>query len=137
MLSQLIYASDAADLDDGQASLILKQARSGNRTRDLTGVLVFDGRHFLQVLEGSRVAVTEAFCRIAGDPRHQNVGLISVDDVAERDFPDWTMGYLGMTPEIRDVLTRYQAADGFDPHRLSPAVATSMLRVLRDLDCTA
>jgi len=136
MLSQLIYASDLTGLDEGQASLILQQARSGNQTRDLTGVLVFDGSHFLQVLEGSRPAVTAAFRRIADDPRHQNVALISVNDIEERDFPDWTMGYLGMTPQIRDVLSRYLPSDEFDPHSLAPAVTTSMLRVLRDLNCT-
>lgn len=137
MLSQLIYASDVADLDDGQVSGILQQARTSNQMHDLTGMLVFDGHHYLQVLEGSRTAVTAAFRRIADDSRHVNVSLISVNDIEERDFPDWTMGYLGMTPQIRDVLNRYVPADGFHPHGLSPTVAISMLRVLRDLDATA
>jgi len=134
MLSQLIYSSDVRDLGPGRIPALVEQAREINQARDLTGVLVFNAHHFLQCLEGSREQVTAAFCRIAADPRHAGVTLTSVRDVDERDFPDWSMGYLGLTAVTRQVLRRFLPNDDFAPRSMSPASATAMLKAVRSMD---
>lgn len=73
---------------------IIKTARSFNASHGLTGVLVFDGQHFLQYLEGPQQPLWELMVRISRDPRHVNFNLLHRDSCAsERLFSNWSMGY--------------------------------------------
>jgi hypothetical protein len=137
MLSQLIYTSEVREdgLADGGVVTILEQARRCNAAASVTGLLVFDTNHFVQCLEGGREEVTATYQRIAVDPRHRDVTLICVTDVDERDFPDWTMGYLGVTAPARQVLLRFSPSGDFAPRSMSAASVTAMLKVLRSMDC--
>ncbi len=74
MLTRLIYASEiTTPLTSSAVQEIVDKARAANQRRQLTGMLAFDSRSFLQVLEGRREAVSQLFCQIAADPRHQRV----------------------------------------------------------------
>lgn len=73
---------------------IIKTARSFNASHGLTGVLVFDGQHFLQYLEGPQQPLWDLLVRIAQDPRHVNFTLQHRGPCAgERLFRNWSMGY--------------------------------------------
>ena len=80
---RLIYFSTArlglgsADLED-----ILSRAVAHNLAHGVTGVLLFNGRNFLQVLEGPRQLVEQLYERITGDPRHTGVTLIKTEPVS-------------------------------------------------------
>ena len=49
----------------------------------------------MQALEGERTILEGIFERIQGDPRHDDVTVLSFEPVGERVFPDWDMAYLG------------------------------------------
>jgi len=73
---------------------IIKVARSFNAAHGLTGVLVFDGQHFLQYLEGPKQPLWDLLVRIAQDPRHVNFTLQHQGaSGSERVFRNWSMGY--------------------------------------------
>jgi hypothetical protein len=133
-LSQLIYSSDVLDLGPGKADALLDDARRRNRESGLTGVLLFNRNHVLQCLEGSREQVSATFHRIAADPRHTNVTLLSVRDIDQRDFPDWTMGFVPDTADTRSALRRIVDAEDFAPRGLSPASALGLVRYVRSLE---
>jgi hypothetical protein len=93
-LSSSTVPVDAADLEE-----ILAVSRRNNTAAGLTGMLLYADGHFIQTLEGEPEVVAEAFARIAGDPRHRDVLVALREEVAERAFPDWSMGFDRLTPE--------------------------------------
>lgn len=90
-LCQLIYTSRPFGFNASMLDDILTAARSLNAKNSITGALICRADTFMQMLEGPREAVTEAFGRILADDRHVNVTLLHVGDTSERLFPDWTM----------------------------------------------
>ena len=76
MLSTLIYSSQLGtgylpDLD-GLAEI----SRRNNARQDITGILLFDGESFFQILEGDEEAIDSLFDRIRMDKRHDSVCLL-------------------------------------------------------------
>lgn len=70
---------------------ILAAGTRNNPPNKITGVLIFDGRNFVQVLEGRRSVVYETFQRIQADRRHGQVVLAGFNEVRERIFQDWAV----------------------------------------------
>lgn len=103
MLHQLTYISTARpSLTLPDVEQILTASRRNNGRRQVTGLLIFDGKRFLQALEGPVEAVEEAFSRIAGDVRHRALVKLSSRHVAEREFGNWSMGSHLSGPVIGD-----------------------------------
>lgn len=89
---QLTYISTAArDVEDADIAAILSSSRRRNVTSNVTGLLLYDGKRFLQDLEGEAVAVDRANQRIKVDARHRSVVLLSSRVVVDRAFGDWSM----------------------------------------------
>ena len=134
-MSRLIYLSEVRDVGSGGVMKILDQARRGNKRTGLTGLLVFNRNYFLQCLEGGREEVTAVFCKIAADPRHGHVTLISVRDIDVRYFPDWTMSYLSSnSPELNAVLREFLPSEDFNPRLLSDEVGLVVMQRLQALE---
>jgi len=92
MLFQITYISTARPtLMLNDVEQILQTSRRRNAQDAITGLLIFDGKRFLQVLEGSLEGVEEAFSRIAVDPRHRALVRLSGRHVADREFGHWAM----------------------------------------------
>lgn len=96
-LSRLAYISRPAwhDLDPGARESmladILAAGMRNNPARKIIGVLIFDGRNFVQVLEGRRSVVYETFLRIQADTRHGGVELVGFSEVSDRLFDGWAV----------------------------------------------
>ena len=91
-LKSLTYTSLARlDLTPDDLHAIHRAARELNSIDGITGLLVFNGTHFLQIVEGAEAAVDDLLARLRRDPRH--VGLEVRDErmVEARSFPDWSM----------------------------------------------
>ena len=92
---QLVYISAfglnvrPADIDD-----ILAASRLNNERDGITGMLIADGQRFLQVLEGDRQLVLDAFRRIEADDRHFGILTLSRRDLRRREFGAWEMAYI-------------------------------------------
>jgi len=94
-IHQTFYVSRAtATLDGGAIGALLQRARRSNEGLQITGCLLFSGRCFAQVLEGERSAVKALVERIAADPRHVDLRVLSEGRRAEREYAGWAMGYL-------------------------------------------
>lgn len=131
MLTRLIYASEATDpLTPDSVQTIVTQARQANARRHLTGMLVFDHRAFLQVLEGRREVVSEVYGRIAADKRHRRLVLMDVLPVDERLFANWDMGFAAADALGREQFLRFGGSDSFDPHSMTAAAGLGLLRAL-------
>ncbi len=69
-------------------------AQRNNRQKDITGCLLYSGKHFAQILEGDPAALEELLARIIKDARHNSVVVAIDHEVGTRKFPDWAMGIL-------------------------------------------
>lgn len=72
---------------------ILDVSRRNNRRAGVTGLLLFNGKRFLQLLEGPTGQVEATFARIMSDPRHFAVVKLSQRTIDEREFGDWDMSF--------------------------------------------
>jgi len=61
----------------------------------VTGALLATDKCFAQVLEGEQEVVEETYGRITRDPRHQDIVLLLTEPIAARQFPDFSMPYIG------------------------------------------
>jgi len=131
MLIRLIYASEtAAPMGPTEVQALLSLARRKNRLRDITGLLVFDSRYFLQVLEGDREAVSELYCRLAQDVRHRRLTLMQADPIDQRRFVDWSMGFVAADALGRGLMLRHGSSSHFDPFQLRASSALALLTEL-------
>lgn len=131
MLMRLIYASESSQpLTPGAVQQLVDHASRANSRRQLTGVLAFDQRAFLQCLEGDRETVSEIFCRIAADSRHRRVVLLEYQPVSERMFSNWNMGFAAADAGGREMFLRFGIGASFDPHNMSAGAALGLLGAL-------
>ena len=86
------YTSLAAlDLDERQLLDIHAAARDLNGIDGITGLLIFNGTHFLQWIEGPPQAIDDLVERLRRDPRHTAFELREEHFADERLFGDWSM----------------------------------------------
>ena len=110
-LHEILYCSV---LSEGQSPNIVgqiaAQARARNAARDVTGLLVFDGMHFCQHLEGPADAVLHLLDRLQQDPRHTAVRVVYEGPCTERRYRRFDLGF-AQTADSDD-MAGIQALDG-------------------------
>ena len=117
MLVRLLYASRAVDdFSQEEWSKILSQSKANNPGSGITGVLCSSGRIFLQLLEGGRMQVNALYNHIAADPRHNDVVILSYEEISERRFAGWSMGLVNLERVNPSLLLKY--SEGCDARPL-------------------
>jgi hypothetical protein len=132
-LVQLIYVSSATHpLSDDELDKILESSVRHNTTSNITGMMLYSEGNFLQVLEGSEAAVEETYQRICQDPRHTNFFLISKEEIPQREFSAWQMGFRRLSKLDAENTPSYAPLfeKGFDSQQLSAqsGLAAEMMR---------
>ncbi|MDO5289184.1 MAG: BLUF domain-containing protein [Pseudomonadota bacterium] len=93
-LRQLLYVSQLAPQCDATVvPRIVQTARAHNAACGITGLLVFDGLRFCQLLEGPASQVGPLMARIQQDVRHVDVQTLHTATPAARHFDAFSMGY--------------------------------------------
>jgi hypothetical protein len=125
-LTSLTYTSLARlDLQTSDLEDIHRSARELNALDGITGLLVFNGTHFLQIIEGAHDAIDDLLERLRRDPRHSGLEVRDERKVKERSFPDWSM-------ELVRVKAGYFEARGTIADRLPDTVPEEIqLRLFR------
>jgi len=96
---RLVYISQAVvGFADEEVQNILQSSQRNNAANGITGVLVFGGGLFMQVLEGSEQAVLRLYVKILEDRRHSDCRLIHISPANERIFRQWSMAVLDSDP---------------------------------------
>ena len=107
-LTSVTYTS-LARIDPRSSDLeaIRAAARKHNAADGITGLLVFNGTHFLQTIEGSERAIDNLIERLRNDPRHTGFEIRDQRKIDARSFPDWPMEMLRVNAsyfEARDTI---------------------------------
>ena len=91
-LTSVTYTSLARlDLQSSDLEDIHRTARDQNVLDGITGILIFNGTHFLQIIEGSSEAIEDLIERLRKDTRHTGFEIRDRRKVDERSFPQWSM----------------------------------------------
>ncbi len=133
-LVHLIYVSTASEnMSDDALDEILGAAVRNNKPRHITGMLLYAGGDFMQVLEGDESQVDEIFSRIENDPRHSQVMVITKELIAKRDFSDWSMRFRRLVEHDEKDHPGWAPyfSSGFDAQTMEaePGVALTMLKL--------
>ena len=69
-----------------------------NQAKEVTGLFLYDGYGtFIQVLEGHSDIILPLYEKISRDTRHSRVNLLGQNQIQERSFPDWRMGFKNLS----------------------------------------
>lgn len=93
MLTTLIYQSQInAECSNDELDRLSHVSSTRNMSMQVTGILLFNGTEFFQVLEGEEDVIDTLFSQICNDPRHTDVVELMRDYSAYRRFSN-----IGMT----------------------------------------
>ena len=122
-MRQFVYISTAIDPDHVSISTILEQSQRNNPQRDITGFLLFNGRNFLQLVEGPDASLIALMNKLATDPRHGGITRLENLPIDRRACPDWTMQYLKLADSVAQRREKLQTS-------LPPSLAPEISRVV-------
>jgi len=111
-LQELIYTSLSvpSGTTDNVAD-ILETSQRNNVANHVTGLLLFDGQRYIQILEGDPSDVDRLFVNITKDDRHQQVELLHKGGISGRAFETWRMAYeelpMGLLEELAENMAVY------------------------------
>jgi hypothetical protein len=91
----LVYVSSATRLlSHAELLKLLHTSRSNNQRDQITGVLLYDDGNFLQAVEGPDAAIRALYARLEQDERHHNLRVVIEEPTEERQFAQWSMGFV-------------------------------------------
>lgn len=101
LLHTIVYSSSATrHFSETELLDLLAVSRNKNRRKSITGMLLFKNQEFMQVLEGEREVIDSLFEEIKKDSGHQRVIKLIDREVEQRDFADWSMGFVNLEQAI-------------------------------------
>jgi hypothetical protein len=121
------YVSTATPAFDPQRlDELYQSSREFNLTHGISGVLLYSGGRFCQLIEGPAAGMAEVMARVRGCPLHVHLLTLHEEDVPQAAFPSWS---LGTASEWRG--QRMEVPGDGQLARLTPA-QQSACRVLRN-----
>ena len=104
MLVELIYQSMPAT-ETVDVKGILEVARRKNAKLNITGMLCFDGKMFIQLLEAEEAIIDALYAAIEHDKRHKDIELLHRGKISKRSFDDWSMAYENIPEGMLETLS--------------------------------
>ena len=124
-LKTLTYVSRASlDLTEGDLVAILEAARRRNALEGITGLLIFNGVRFLQIIEGAEGAIDGLVADLRRDRRHTSFEVQDERIVDARSFPDWSMQLVQVSTTFQEARL---AVNGALPEDVSPEIRDLVL----------
>lgn len=120
MLTTIIYRSHICeDVPVKALEEMVAAANRKNRHSDVTGILLFNGTHFFQLLEGPVDHVTAIYQHICRDPRHHNVVELMCDHGPFRRFGNVGMELFDLRQFDTDEVLQQVLDKGTTKYRLT------------------
>ena len=125
MLVRLLYVSQqVGPVTTTVTTSILEKSNIYNKKENITGVLCQGSGLWMQVLEGERHQVNILYSRIMASRQHNNVELLLMDEIRERQFGQWSMVLVHLSKD--DPMVQ-MAHPEFDPYSASSKDALALL----------
>ena len=125
MLVRLLYVSQpVGPVTTAVTTSILEKSNNYNKAENITGILCQGSGLWMQVLEGERHQVNVLFSRIMASRHHNNIELLSMEEITQRQFGQWSMALVHLSKD--DPMVR-MAHPEFDPYTATSKEAISLL----------
>lgn len=116
LVMQLVYTSDLSeDTSDAEIFQMIRKAQKYNIAHEISGFLISDSKHLVQLIEGAEDQVNTLFHKIKMDIRHHNVQIKFQDQTDIRTMPFFGMGLCLVNSNVNYqqdfYFTRYQAKE--------------------------
>ncbi len=132
-LTRLVYTSTISEsFSSEDVTTILETARKNNDKNNVTGMLCFNRKYFLQCLEGSRTTVNKTYHFILNDPRHSNIIMLDYKEINMREFSEWSMGYMPESSLTSPINLAFSGTPEFNPYEMSGESAHKMMLALKN-----
>lgn len=120
MLTTIIYRSHISDdFSIKTVPGMVDNASKINAANDVTGILLFNGTHFFQLLEGPEAGIQAVYQRICADRRHHNVVELMRDYAPYRRFGNAGMELFDLREHDRSSLLQAVLDKGTSKYRLT------------------
>jgi hypothetical protein len=96
LIHVICVSAASADISEHDTVEFLNAARKANRQNVVSGLMLYMSGCFLLLLEGDAAKVDIASSAIFSDEREMRV--ILREPIAEREFPEWIMGFETVDP---------------------------------------
>ncbi|MDR3477846.1 MAG: BLUF domain-containing protein [Gammaproteobacteria bacterium] len=88
----LIYTSESTEDHKRQVlDNIINVSAKLNAEKNITGILLYDTKNFLQILEGDEFQINALLGKIKKDNRHTNIRIVISEKLKSRNFKNWSM----------------------------------------------
>lgn len=87
-LRRFICLSTSAALGPADVHAIIASSEKNNPARGVTGLLIYNGRNFLQMIEAEEAALLGLMAVVARDKRHSGIITMLNRSIAVRSCPD-------------------------------------------------
>lgn len=119
MLTTIIYRSHAHNSISSTSLMeMVELANAHNSKRGVTGILLFNGVHFLQLLEGPQAQVNEIYSKICSDTRHFNIVELLNDVAPFRRFANAGMELFDINLHSNEDCLKQIMSRGTSQHQL-------------------
>lgn len=99
MLRLIIYVSEYRGDQDticDDLRAIRDTSKEINLAEGITGVLLYENRHFVQAIEGGEAEIAALVERLRADRRHRDMRILVDIEIASRHFGQWNMDTLNL-----------------------------------------
>jgi hypothetical protein len=95
-MHHIVYMSRATKhFPPGELNDLCHQSAEHNRENSITGLLIYDGHRYMQLIEGHKESVEALMSRISLDTRHSHITYLTDASVANRSFTGWALTCIG------------------------------------------
>lgn len=124
MLKSIVYTSVATvPVEKHVLRDILSASTRNNNKLELTGLLLYFDGTFVQVLEGPSENVDLMIGRIRKDHRNKDMIILMENEIEEREFSQWDMGF-------KHVYPKYDAYEDLKTFRMDDIKGESDVKII-------
>lgn len=110
-MKSVLYVSVAdPELGTDAIQSIVSHSQRRNLADGITGIMLYNGSNFLQLIEGEDRVIDACYARIQRDHRHSGIATLRESVITVREFPDWAMCYSLVEQPAENTLEAVRAA---------------------------
>ena len=108
-MRRIVYISTADALSEEQLDAIIAGSLRNNVKTGVSGFLIYNGRNFLQLIEGEHAEIGALIGVIEADDRHDGLVRLIDEGIKVRSCADWAMCQIALHDDLvkrRDALMK-------------------------------
>jgi len=135
-MHHIMYLSTALVLvPEAELKAMLTRWRQNNSRDQITGMLLYSGEHYVQLIEGDEADLRSLYAKITKDYHHTHIITLADGPINQRSFENWSMGFRSVDEASLAGLKGYIHPDGvtFPPYQEDSPVRVLQQFIQQDM----